>query len=100
MKKFIESSNVWKIEELKIESDYIGFAISIVFAQVTLPGIDATQLGNLAGKPKRRNCSFLTCLLEAFSQASVFCFGNYALYFSSIVVQLMELLFLICKTTK
>jgi preprotein translocase subunit SecY len=49
MKKFIESiSNVWKIEELK-NRILITLGLLLVYrfgAQVTLPGIDATQLGN------------------------------------------------------
>jgi preprotein translocase subunit SecY len=57
-------------------------------AHVTLPGIDATQLGNLAGKPKVVLFNFDMFTGGAFSSVS-FCFRNYALHFASIVVQLM-----------
>jgi len=67
MKKFIESlSNVWKIEELK-NRILITLGLLLVYrfgAQVTLPGIDATQLGSLAGQPRMELVQFLTCLLE------------------------------------
>jgi preprotein translocase subunit SecY len=37
----------------KIESNYVRFTLVYRFgAHVTLPGIDATQLNSLAGKPK------------------------------------------------
>jgi hypothetical protein len=48
-------------------------------AQVTLPTLIKK---NLAGQTKEELVQFLTCLLEAFSQASVF-MGNYALYFGA-----------------
>jgi preprotein translocase subunit SecY len=49
---------------------------------------------------KKELVQFLTCLLEVHSQASVFCFGIIPYISASIVVQLMELLFLICKNYK
>ena len=55
MKKFFESlANVWKIEELKNKILFtLGLLLVYRFgAQVTLPGIDATQLANLAGQTK------------------------------------------------
>jgi preprotein translocase subunit SecY len=52
MKKFIDSLvNVWKIEELKNRILLTRIVISVSFgAQVTLPGIDATKLGNLTSQ--------------------------------------------------
>jgi hypothetical protein len=83
MKKFIESiSNVWKIEELKTESNYLGLLLVYRFgAHVTLPGIDATQLNSLAGQTKSGIGSILDMFTGgAFSSVS-FCFRNYALHF-------------------
>ena len=93
MKKFIESiSNVWKIEELK-NRILITLGLLLVYrfgAQVTLPGIDATQLGNLAGQTKEGIGSILDMFTGgAFSQASVFALGIMPYISASIVVQLM-----------
>ena len=93
MKKFIESiSNVWKIEELK-NRILITLGLLLVYrfgAQVTLPGIDATQLGNLAGQTKEGIGSILDMFTGgAFSQASVFALGIMPYITASIVVQLM-----------
>ncbi|MFV8341135.1 preprotein translocase subunit SecY [Flavobacterium sp. XS2P39] len=93
MKKFIESlSNVWKIEELK-NRILITLGLLLVYrfgAQVTLPGIDATQLGNLAGQTKDGIGSILDMFTGgAFSQASVFALGIMPYISASIVVQLM-----------
>ena len=56
MKKFIESFiNVWKIEELK-NRILITLGLLLVYrfgAHVTLPGIDATQLGGLTGQTEK-----------------------------------------------
>jgi len=93
MKKFIESLiNVWKIEELK---NRIGVTLLILLvyrfgAQVTLPGIDATQLAGLAGQTKDGIGSILDMFTGgAFSQASVFALGIMPYISASIVVQLM-----------
>ncbi|CAH0334822.1 Protein translocase subunit SecY [Flavobacterium sp. CECT 9288] len=93
MKKFIESiGNVWKIEELK-NRILITFGLLLVYrfgAQVTLPGIDATQLANLAGQTKEGIGSILDMFTGgAFSQASVFALGIMPYISASIVVQLM-----------
>ncbi|MDZ4331252.1 MAG: preprotein translocase subunit SecY [Flavobacterium sp.] len=93
MKKFIESiSNVWKIEEQK-NRILITLGLLLVYrfgAQVTLPGIDATQLGNLAGQTKEGIGSILDMFTGgAFSQASVFALGIMPYISASIVVQLM-----------
>jgi preprotein translocase subunit SecY len=53
-----------------------------------LPGIDATQLTSLAGQPKWYWIILDMFTGGAFSKASVL-LRNYALHFSSIVVQLM-----------
>ena len=93
MKKFIESiSNVWKIEELK-NRILMTLGLLLIYrfgAQVTLPGIDATQLANLAGQTKDGIGSILDMFTGgAFSQASVFALGIMPYISASIVVQLM-----------
>jgi preprotein translocase subunit SecY len=93
MKKFIESiSNVWKIEELK-NRILLTLGLLLIYrfgAQVTLPGIDATQLANLAGQTKEGIGSILDMFTGgAFSQASVFALGIMPYISASIVVQLM-----------
>ena len=93
MKKFFESiANVWKIEELK-NRILITLGLLLVYrfgAQVTLPGIDATQLENLAGQTESGIGSILDMFTGgAFSQASVFALGIMPYISASIVVQLM-----------
>ena len=93
MKKFIESiSNVWKIEELK-NRILMTLGLLLVYrfgAHVTLPGIDATQLANLAGQTQSGIGSILDMFTGgAFSQASVFALGIMPYISASIVVQLM-----------
>ena len=93
MKKFFESlANAWKIEELK-NRILITIGLLLVYrfgAQVTLPGIDAAQLGNLAGQTKDGIGSILDMFTGgAFSQASVFALGIMPYISASIVVQLM-----------
>ena len=93
MKKFIESlANIWKIEELK-NRILITLGLLLVYrfgAQVTLPGIDATQLASLAGQTKEGIGSILDMFTGgAFSQASVFALGIMPYISASIVVQLM-----------
>lgn len=93
MKKFIESFiNVWKIEELK-NRILLTLGLLLVYrfgAQVTLPGIDATQLANLAGQTENGIGSILDMFTGgAFSQASVFALGIMPYISASIVVQLM-----------
>jgi len=93
MKKFFESlNNVWKIEELK---NRIGLTLLLLLvyrfgAHVTLPGIDATQLENLAGQTDKGIGSILDMFTGgAFSKASVFALGIMPYISASIVVQLM-----------
>ncbi|MCZ8144341.1 MULTISPECIES: preprotein translocase subunit SecY [Flavobacterium] len=93
MKKFIESiKSVWKIEELK---NRIVFTLGLLLvyrfgAHVTLPGIDANQLANLAGQTDQGLGSILDMFTGgAFSKASVFALGIMPYISASIVVQLM-----------
>ncbi len=93
MKNFIESfKNVWKIEELK---NRIFFTLGLLLvyrfgAHVTLPGIDATQLGGLTGQTNKGIGSILDMFTGgAFSKASVFALGIMPYISASIVVQLM-----------
>ncbi|MCA0348264.1 MAG: preprotein translocase subunit SecY [Flavobacterium sp.] len=93
MKKFFESlRNVWKIEELK-NRILITLGLLIVYrfgAHVTLPGIDATHLSNLAGQTEKGIGSILDMFTGgAFSKASVFALGIMPYISASIVVQLM-----------
>jgi preprotein translocase subunit SecY len=93
MKKFFESlANVWKIEELKNRILWtLGLLVVYRFgAHVTLPGIDATQLSNLAGQTKDGIGSILDMFTGgSFSKASVFALGIMPYISASIVVQLM-----------
>lgn len=93
MKKFFESlANVWKIEELKNKILFtLGLLLVYRFgAQVTLPGIDATQLAGLAGQTKNGIGSILDMFTGgSFSKASVFALGIMPYISASIVVQLM-----------
>ena len=93
MKNFIESfKNVWKIEELK---NRILFTLGLLLvyrfgSHVTLPGIDATQLGGLASQTKQGIGSILDMFTGgSFSKASVFALGIMPYISASIVVQLM-----------
>jgi len=100
MKNFIESfKNVWKIEELK---NRILFTLGLLLvyrfgAHVTLPGIDAVVLENLAkvgkglaGQTEKGIGSILDMFTGgAFSKASVFALGIMPYISASIVVQLM-----------
>jgi preprotein translocase subunit SecY len=100
MKNFIESfKNVWKIEELK---NRILFTLGLLLvyrfgAHVTLPGIDAVVLEDLAkagkglaGQTEKGIGSILDMFTGgAFSKASVFALGIMPYISASIVVQLM-----------
>lgn len=93
MKKFIESiTNVWKIEELR-NRIVLTLGLLLVYrfgAQLTLPGVDATQLTGLAGQTKNGIGSILDMFTGgAFSKASVFALGIMPYISASIVVQLM-----------
>ena len=111
MKNFIESfKNVWKIEELK---NRILFTLGLLLvyrfgAHVTLPGIDAVVLEDLAkagkglaGQTEKGIGSILDMFTGgAFSKASVFALGIMPYISASIVVQLMGLQFLIYRNYK
>jgi preprotein translocase subunit SecY len=93
MKKFFESiANVWKIEELK-NRILLTLGLLLVYrfgANLTLPGIDATQLTGLAGQTEKGIGSILDMFTGgAFSKASVFALGIMPYISASIVVQLM-----------
>lgn len=95
MKKVIETlSNIWKIEELK-NRILLTLGLLLVYrfgAQVTLPGIDATKLGNLADQTDQGIGWLINVFTGgAFSQASVFALGIMPYISASIVVQLMGL---------
>ena len=93
MKKFIDSLvNAWKIEELK-NRILLTLGLLLVYrfgAQVTLPGIDATKLGNLTNQTDQGIGWLINVFTGgAFSQASVFALGIMPYISASIVVQLM-----------
>ena len=93
MKKFIESFiNVWKIEELK-NRILITLGLLLVYrfgAHVTLPGIDATKLGQLSNQTNEGIGWLINVFTGgAFSKASVFALGIMPYISASIVVQLM-----------
>lgn len=93
MKKFIDSLvNVWKIEELK-NKILVTLGILLVYrfgSQVTLPGIDATQLQSLSNQTDQGIGWLINVFTGgAFSQASIFALGIMPYISASIVVQLM-----------
>jgi len=84
MKNFIETlSNIWKIEELKGRI-LVTLSLLLVYrfgAQIVLPGIDTTQLAQLTSNTDSGILGILNAFTGgAFANASVFRFGNYALY--------------------
>ncbi len=93
MKKFIESiTNIWKIEELK-NRILLTLGLLLVYrfgAHVTLPGIDATKLGQLTSQTEEGIGWLINVFTGgAFSKASVFALGIMPYISASIVVQLM-----------
>jgi len=94
MKKFIDTIKaVWSIEELRKKIIFtLGLILVYRFgAQVSLPGIDPTQLASLQ---KQTSDNTLLDLLNqftggAFSRASIFALGIMPYISASIVVQLM-----------
>jgi len=91
--KFINTiKNIWKIEELK-NRILVTLGLLLVYrfgAQVVLPGIDASQLANLASQTESGLLGLLNAFTGgAFSNASVFALGIMPYISASIVVQLM-----------
>ncbi|WP_423818184.1 preprotein translocase subunit SecY [Salinimicrobium sp. TIG7-5_MAKvit] len=91
--KFINTlKNIWKIEELK-NRILVTLGLLLVYrfgAQVVLPGIDASQLANLATQTDGGLLGLLNAFTGgAFSNASVFALGIMPYISASIVVQLM-----------
>ncbi|MBO2543086.1 preprotein translocase subunit SecY [Salegentibacter sp. BDJ18] len=91
--KFINTiKNIWKIEELK-NRILVTLGLLLVYrfgAQVVLPGIDASQLSNLASQTDGGLLGLLNAFTGgAFSNASVFALGIMPYISASIVVQLM-----------
>ena len=94
MKKFISTiQDIWKIEELR-NKILITLGLMVVYrlaAQVTLPGIDPTQLAGLQNKTDGNNLLGILNMFTggAFAQASVMALGIMPYISASIVVQLM-----------
>jgi len=94
MKNFINTiQDIWKIEELR-NKILLTLGLMVVYrlaAQLTLPGIDATQLTALADKTNDNNLLGLLNMFTggAFAQASVMALGIMPYISASIVVQLM-----------
>ncbi|MEM6895299.1 MAG: preprotein translocase subunit SecY [Bacteroidota bacterium] len=93
MKKFIETiSNIWKIEELR-QRIIVTLGLLLVYrfgAQVVLPGIDTSQLAQLADNTGQGILGILNAFTGgAFANASVFALGIMPYISASIVVQLM-----------
>lgn len=91
--KFIDTiKNVWKIEELR-NRILVTLGLLLVYrfgAQVVLPGVDASQLSNLANQTDSGLLGLLNAFTGgAFSNASVFALGIMPYISASIVVQLM-----------
>jgi len=94
MKKFIDTIKaVWSIEELRKKIIFtLGLILVYRFgSQVSLPGIDPTQLTNLRNQTEDN--TLLNLLNQftggAFSRASIFALGIMPYISASIVVQLM-----------
>ena len=93
--KFIETiKNINKIEELR-NRILVTLGLLLVYrfgAQVVLPGVDATQLANLATQSDGGLLGLLNAFTGgAFSNASIFALGIMPYISASIVVQLMSI---------
>jgi len=93
--KFIETiKNINKIEELR-NRILVTLGLLLVYrfgAQVVLPGVDATQLANLATQTDGGLLGLLNAFTGgAFSNASIFALGIMPYISASIVVQLMSI---------
>ena len=92
MKIFEYIKNIWNITELR---DRISLTLGLIVvyrfgAQVVLPGIDASKLGQLADSTDQGILGFLNAFTGgAFANASVFALGIMPYISASIVVQLM-----------
>lgn len=92
--KFIDTlKNIWKIEELR-NRILITLGLLLVYrfgTQIVLPGVDATELSNLADQTGNNNLLGLLNAFTggAFANASVFALGIMPYISASIVVQLM-----------
>ncbi|MEO1011767.1 MAG: preprotein translocase subunit SecY, partial [Bacteroidota bacterium] len=93
MKKFFETiSNIWKIEELR-NRIMITLGLLLVYrfgCQIVLPGIDSSQLAELADSTDGGIFGLLNAFTGgAFANASIFALGIMPYISASIVVQLM-----------
>lgn len=93
MKNFFDTlSNIWKIEELR-NRIVITLGLLLVYrfgCQITLPGIDTNQLGQLASSTDQGIFGLLNAFTGgAFAKASIFALGIMPYISASIVVQLM-----------
>jgi preprotein translocase subunit SecY len=91
--KFLKSlQDIWKIEELK-NRILLTLGLLLVYrfgSHVTLPGIDATKLGQLSNQTQEGIGWLINVFTGgAFSKASVFALGIMPYISASIVVQLM-----------
>ncbi len=88
--------NIFKIEDLRARIIYtLGIILLYRFGKyVTLPGIDPSQLGNLADQTSSGIMGLLDMFSGgAFSQASVFALGIMPYISASIVIQLLGIVF-------
>ncbi|HDZ13843.1 hypothetical protein LCGC14_0539640 [marine sediment metagenome] len=95
MKKFFETiSNMWKIEELR-NRILLTLSLLLVYrfgCQIVLPGIDTTQLSQLASGTDSGILGLLNAFTGgAFANASIFALGIMPYISASIVVQLMSI---------
>ncbi|MDO6517611.1 preprotein translocase subunit SecY [Zobellia uliginosa] len=95
MKKFFETiSNIWKIDELR-NRIILTLGLLLVYrfgCQIVLPGIDSTQLAELASGTDSGIFGLLNAFTGgAFANASIFALGIMPYISASIVVQLMSI---------
>ncbi len=95
MKKFFETiSNMWKIEELR-NRIILTLGLLLVYrfgCQIVLPGMDTTQLDQLASNTDSGIMGLLNAFTGgAFAKASIFALGIMPYISASIVVQLMSI---------
>ncbi|HET8735350.1 MAG TPA: preprotein translocase subunit SecY [Pricia sp.] len=95
MKKFFETiSNMWKIEELR-NRIILTLGLLLVYrfgCQIVLPGMDTSQLGQLASGTDSGILGLLNAFTGgAFAKASIFALGIMPYISASIVVQLMSI---------